>query len=146
MSSIFFLSELEEMKNCIYRIETAKAVIGVEWFWHLLPKVCLQETVVFTTGRVCERKFMKSLQSISVAPAAFHCAALLQWKKVSLGRVRAISEENGPENTNSSKVIRLIKCRRATLPSLDVLSNRKKFVNCNRRLSVSLYKEFCNVF
>ena len=54
----FFLSEFEEMKRCIYRVETANAVMGLYWFWHHLFMLLLEETVLFTTKRVCKKKFL----------------------------------------------------------------------------------------
>ena len=50
------------------------------------------------------------------------------------------------QNTYLIKVTGVNICRKATLSNLDVLSNNTKIVNCNQRLSLSLYKELCNVF
>ena len=54
----FFFSEFEEMKSCIYRVETANAGMGLQWFWHHLFILLLGETVVFTTKRVCKIQFL----------------------------------------------------------------------------------------
>ena len=43
----FFLSEFQEMKSCIYRVETANAGMGLQWFWHHLFILLLEETVFY---------------------------------------------------------------------------------------------------
>ena len=50
--SKFFLSELEEMKSCIYRVETTNAAMGLYWLWHHLLVLLLEETG--STERVCK--------------------------------------------------------------------------------------------
>ena len=54
----FFLLEFEEMKSFIYRVETANAWMGLYWFWHHLFILLLEETVLFTTKRVCKKQFL----------------------------------------------------------------------------------------
>ena len=54
----FFLSEFEEMKSCIYRVETANAGMGLQWIWHHLFILPLEEIVLFTTKRVCKKQFL----------------------------------------------------------------------------------------
>ena len=42
----FFLSEFEEIKSCIYRVETTNAEIGLQWFWYKLFILLLEETAL----------------------------------------------------------------------------------------------------
>ena len=49
----FFLMEFEEMKSCIYIVETKNAGMGLRWFWHHLFKLLLEETVLFMTKGFC---------------------------------------------------------------------------------------------
>ena len=53
----FFLSEFEEMKSCVYRVEAANDGMGLKWFWHRLFIMLLEETVLFTTKRVCKIQY-----------------------------------------------------------------------------------------
>ena len=32
----FFLPELDEIEKCSYRVKTANAGMGLQWFWHIL--------------------------------------------------------------------------------------------------------------
>ena len=57
----FFLSVFEEMKSCIYRVETANAGMGLKRFWHHLFILLLEETVRFTTKRICKIHFLTRL-------------------------------------------------------------------------------------
>ena len=54
----FFLLEFEEMKSCICRVETANAGMGLQWIWHHLFILLLEETVLYTTKRVCKKLFL----------------------------------------------------------------------------------------
>ena len=54
----FLLLKFEEMKSCIYRVETANAGMGLLWFWHHLFILLLEENVLFTTKRVCKIQFL----------------------------------------------------------------------------------------
>ena len=54
-SSISFLSELEKMKSCIYRVQTANAGMVCK-LWHHLPVLLLEET-----ERVCKIQVMKNV-------------------------------------------------------------------------------------
>ena len=51
-SSNFFLWELEEMKSCIYCVETANNGMRLQWFWHHRLVLMLEETG--STERVCK--------------------------------------------------------------------------------------------
>ena len=54
----FFLLEFEEMKSCIYRLETANAGKVLQWFWLHLFILLLEETVPFTTKRIFKIQFL----------------------------------------------------------------------------------------
>ena len=41
-----FLLEFEEIKSCIYRVETANAGKGLCWFWHHLFLILLEGTAL----------------------------------------------------------------------------------------------------
>ena len=49
-----FLSELEEVKSCIYRVESASAGIRLLKFWHHLPVLLVDEIKFFASERVCK--------------------------------------------------------------------------------------------
>ena len=57
----FFLSKLEEMKSCIHRVETANTWVRLQWIWHHLFILLLEETVLFTTKRVCKPQFVSKI-------------------------------------------------------------------------------------
>ena len=57
----FLLPEFEEMKSCIYRVETANNGMGLQWFWHHLFVLLLVETVLSTTKRVCKVQYLISV-------------------------------------------------------------------------------------
>ena len=44
ISSNLFSSELEELKSCIYRVETANVGTGLLWLWQHLLVLLLEET------------------------------------------------------------------------------------------------------
>ena len=53
-----FMSEIEGMKNCMNRVKTENAGMGLWWFWHHLFVELLEETVLFTTQRVCKLHYL----------------------------------------------------------------------------------------
>ena len=57
----FFLSEFEEMKSRIYRVETAHTWVRLQWIWQHLFILLLEETVLFTTKRVCKIQFVSEI-------------------------------------------------------------------------------------
>ena len=57
----FFLSEFEEMKSCIYCKKAASAGMGLQGCWYHLLVVLLDETVLFTTKRVCKIQFTSEI-------------------------------------------------------------------------------------
>ena len=67
----FFLSEFEEVKNCIYRVEITNAGMGLQWFSHHL--FILQDwwnSTFYDQESQQKSKSDKSLQSKSnVQPA-----------------------------------------------------------------------------
>ena len=50
----FFFSGSEDKKRRIYRVKTANAAMGLWWFWHHLLISQLEETVLFTTKKICK--------------------------------------------------------------------------------------------
>ena len=54
----FFLLEFEEMKSCIYRVEAANTWVRLQWIWQHLFILLLEETVPFTTQRVCKKQVL----------------------------------------------------------------------------------------
>ena len=75
-SSDLFLSELEEMKSCLYRVETANA-------WDEIIVVLVSSACTAAWGNWVDRKslqktiFDKSLQSLSNAHPAYYWVAYL---------------------------------------------------------------------
>ena len=57
----FFLWVFEERKSCTYRVETANAGMGLQWIWHHVFILLLEETVLFTTKRVCKIQFLTNV-------------------------------------------------------------------------------------
>ena len=58
----FFLSKLEEMKSCIYRVKTANTWVRLQWIWHhLLVVLVAEKTVAFTNNRVCKIQFVSEI-------------------------------------------------------------------------------------
>ena len=53
--SKLFLSEFEEMISCIHPGETANTGMGLQWLWHHMLVLLLEETRL--TERVCKRQF-----------------------------------------------------------------------------------------
>ena len=145
-STIFFLSELEEMKSCIYRVETANAGIGLYWFWHHLLVMQLEEIVLFNSGR--SRKMQSGTNFCNHYPVfTQHIAGLrIENGKSWLERVGNKCEGNDPRYRHVSKRIRLGVCWKAISSSVYILSNESKLFNCIQRHSVSQYREFSNVF
>ena len=60
-SSNFFLTELEEMKSCKNREETVSTGMGLQLCWHLLLVKLFEETLLFTSRRVCKIHFLMKL-------------------------------------------------------------------------------------
>ena len=56
--SIFFLSEFEEMRSCIYCVETAKTEMGLSCFWHHPHALLLEGNVPSTSERICNIQFI----------------------------------------------------------------------------------------
>ena len=54
----FLLSKLEEMKSCIYCIKAANTWVRLQWIWHHLFILVLEENVPFTTKIVCKKQFL----------------------------------------------------------------------------------------
>ena len=60
-SCIFFLSDFEEMKICIYRVETANTWVRLQWIWHHLFILLLEQTVLYTFKRVCKIQIVSEI-------------------------------------------------------------------------------------
>ena len=141
-----FLSEFEELKSCIYRVQTANAGIGLQWFWHHQFILMLKETVLFTTKRIWKIQYLTRVCN-HYPKLTLHFTGLRIYSgKVSLSRVGTYSEGKEPRYRYLSIGIRLFICWRQTLSDLDVFSNNTNLVICNRRHSISQYNEFSNVF
>ena len=146
----FFLSEFEEMKSCIYRVETANA--GIWTVVALASSIQIaawgnctfhdQETLqntIFDESLVCYHYPMQCSPCILLG-----CVFIMA--KVSLSRVGTKSEGREPRYRYLCSGIRLNICWKETLSFLDVFSNNTQLVNCNWRHSFSQYNEFSNVF
>ena len=82
----FFFSEIEEMKSCKYRVETANAGMGLYWFWHHLFILLLEETVLFTTKTVCKVQYLTIVCNhypmLTMQSSSAYCwVAYLYWPK-----------------------------------------------------------------
>ena len=80
-SSNFFLSELEELKSCIYRVETETDGMGFSWRWHHLLVLLFQKTVLLASERAQNTICDKSLQSLSNDHSEYCRVAYLYWQK-----------------------------------------------------------------
>ena len=60
-SSNFILTELEEMKSCINRVETKNTGVGLQLRWHFLLVMLFEKTVLSTSKRVCKLPFTLKL-------------------------------------------------------------------------------------
>ena len=60
-SSIFFLSDLEEIKSCMTCVETGNTGMGLQLCGHHLLVLLLEETVLLRTGRVCKKQKLASV-------------------------------------------------------------------------------------
>ena len=49
------------MKNCKYRVESANAGMWLYWFWHHLFIFLIEETVLYTTNKVCKILFLTTV-------------------------------------------------------------------------------------
>ena len=54
----FLLSDFDVVKSCINRVETANALVGLQWLWHHLLVLLLEEIAHFTTKKVCTIQFV----------------------------------------------------------------------------------------
>ena len=124
----FFFSQFEEMKSCIYRVETANAGMGLQWIWHHLFLLLLEETVQFTTKRVCKKKQFLTRVCNHYPMLTPHIAGLRVYNGKSV-IVKSWNIFRGKRATVPSSRIQLIICWRETLSILDVFSNNNTFVN-----------------
>ena len=62
-SSIFFRSELHEIKSGIYRVDSVNVETGLQWLWRHLFVLLSEETVHFTTDRVRKKQFVTGVCS-----------------------------------------------------------------------------------
>ena len=128
-SCSFFLSEIEEMKSCIYRVETANAGMGLQWVWHHLFILLLEETVLFATKRICKIHYLTRVCN-HYPMLTVHFAGLRVYNGKSV-IVKSWIIVRGKTATVPILEIRLIICWGETLSTLDVFSNNTKLVNCN---------------
>ena len=141
-SSSSFLSELEEIKSCISRVETANAWMTLYWFRHHLLVLLLEETGL--PDGVCKKQFLARVcNHYRMLTIHFTGLRICNRKSVII-RSWNIVRGKKPWYRYMSSGIRLIFCCRETLPFLDFFSNNTKLVNCNRRHSFSQYNEFNN--
>ena len=77
-ASTFFLLELEEMKSCVYRVETANAEMWLKRFWHHLFPTAAWETCTFFDPETLQNTiFDDGLQTLSNAHPAYFWVAFL---------------------------------------------------------------------
>ena len=142
----FFLPEFEEMKSCIYRVETANAGMGLQWFWHHLFTLLLEKIVTFTTKNVCKIKFLTRVCN-HFPMLTLQLALLLIFISKSVNvKSWDIVRGKEPRYRYLSSGIRLIICWRETSSFFDTFSKNTQLVNYNRRHLFSQYNEFSNVF
>ena len=143
-SSTFFLSELEEMNRSKFRVETANNGMWLQWLWHHLLVLLLEETG--PTERVCKIQFVTRVcNNYPMLILHFFGMRIYNGKSLIRRNWNIVSGKRTKERYLSSG-IRLTICWREALSIVDNLSNTKKLVNCNRRHSFSQYNEFSNLF
>ena len=77
----FFLSEFEEMKSCIYRVETANAGMGLVASASSVHNVAWGNRTFYDQESLKNTIFDKSLQSLSNAHPAYCSVDYLSWQK-----------------------------------------------------------------
>ena len=144
--SKFVSSEFEEMKNCLYCVEPPNVGTGLYWSWLHLLVVLLEETLRFTTEKVCKVQFVARFRN-QYPMISLHIPFLRIYNSKSVFAKSWNSIRwNEPKHRFLNSGIELIICWRETSSILQFPHNNAKIVNCNRRHSISQYNEFSIVF
>ena len=136
--SSFFLLELEELKSCKYRKETANAAMRLYWFSHHL--LVLLETS--STKRVCNIYFVTRVWNHFSMHALHNFGVRIYNGKSFIIKSWNIVRRKKPRYQYLSSGIRLIIRWTEALSVLEFFSNNTKLVNCNWRHSFSQFNEF----